>query len=83
MPGPLDCHGQFTLMAHTVSGNPARDNPPPFRQKIPQQTGILEIDRRLIQTKPAGTPALEQPPASATRPSLDVVVWKDSSGVSE
>ena len=37
MPSPLDGHCQFTLMAHAIPGNAARNDPPPLRQKIPQE----------------------------------------------
>jgi hypothetical protein len=67
MSGPLDCDCQFTLMPHAVSGNPARDNASALRQKISEKSGILEIDRRLLNTKPARPSALKQPAsASAT-----------------
>src|SRR5215213_3409146 len=65
MTGALDRHRQFPLMAHAVARNPAGHNAPPLGEKIPQQSGILEINRRLFQAKPAGPPSLKQPPASS------------------
>jgi hypothetical protein len=66
MPSPFHGHCQLTLMTHAISGNAARNDTPPLRQEIPEQAGILEIDRRFIQTKSAGTPSLKQPTAAAT-----------------
>jgi hypothetical protein len=59
MPSPLDGHRQFTLMTHTIPGNAARNNAPALRQKISEQTGVFEINRRLFQAKSAGTPSLK------------------------
>jgi hypothetical protein len=59
MPSPLDGYRQFTLMPHAIAGNPTWDDASPLRQKVPKQSGILEIDRRFLQTKPAGTPSLK------------------------
>jgi hypothetical protein len=64
VPSPLDRYGQLTLVAQAITGNPARHDPPPFSQKIPQQPGILKIDCALVQAEPAGAPPLEQPPAA-------------------
>src|SRR5690349_9985734 len=66
MAGALDRDGQFPLMPHAVTGNPAWHNASPLGEKVPQQSGILEINRRLFQAKPAGPPPLEQPPAAST-----------------
>jgi len=60
MSSPLDRDRQLTLMARTVPGNPARNNAPPLGQEIPEQPGILEIDRCLIYAKSARPSSLEQ-----------------------
>jgi hypothetical protein len=66
MPSPFHGHCQLALMTHAISRNAAWNDPPPLGQKIPEQAGILEIDRRFIQTKSAGTPSLKQPTAAST-----------------
>jgi hypothetical protein len=59
MPRPLDGHRQFTLMAHAIPGNTARNDPTPLRQKIPKKPGVFKVDRCLFQAKSAGTSSLE------------------------
>jgi hypothetical protein len=59
MPSPLDGHRQLTLMTHAISGDATRNDPPPLSQKVPEQAGIFEIDRRFIQTKSTGTSSLK------------------------
>jgi hypothetical protein len=66
MSGPLDRNGQLTLMTHAVSGNAARNDPAALRQKIPEQAGILKVNRRLVQAKPAGPSSLKQPAPAPT-----------------
>jgi hypothetical protein len=59
MPSPLDGHCQFTLMAHAIPGNTARNDSSPLRQKIPKKPCVFKVDRRLFQAESAGTPSLE------------------------
>jgi hypothetical protein len=49
-----------------ISGNAAWDDSSALSQKIPQQADILEVNRRLIDTKPARLAALKKPTASAS-----------------
>ncbi|ULA69415.1 MAG: hypothetical protein LZF62_430087 [Nitrospira sp.] len=51
-------------MLQAIAGNTARDDSSPFRQKIPQQANILEINRGFIDTKPARFTALKKPTAA-------------------
>jgi hypothetical protein len=64
MPSPLDGGRQFPLVPHAIAGNAPWDNPAPLCQKIPQQPDIFEIDRPLVDTKPARSAALEKPSAA-------------------
>ncbi len=64
MPSPLDSSRQFALVPHTIAGNPPRDNPTPFSQKVSQQPDIFEIDRSFVDTKPTRPAALKKPSAS-------------------
>jgi hypothetical protein len=59
MPSPLDRHRQFTLMAHAIPGDTARNDPSSLGQKIPKKPGVFKVDRRLFQAESAGTPSLE------------------------
>jgi len=59
MPSPLDSHRQFTLMAHAIPGNAARNDPPSLRQEIPKKPGVFKVDRYLFQAESTGTPSLE------------------------
>jgi hypothetical protein len=43
MPSPLDGGRQLALMSQTVAGDPAGNDAPSLRQKIPQKADILEI----------------------------------------
>jgi hypothetical protein len=66
MASPFDRHRQLTLMTHAISRNAAWHDPATLRQEIPQQPGILKINRCLIQAKPAGPPSLKQPASTST-----------------
>jgi hypothetical protein len=56
---PLDRHRGFPLMPHAVTRDPPRNDPAPFRQKIPQETDVLEVNRQFLVAKPAYAPALK------------------------
>jgi hypothetical protein len=66
MSSSLNGGRQFTLMAETIAGNAARNNASPLRQKIPQESHVLEINGAFLDTKPAGSAALKKPPGAAT-----------------
>jgi hypothetical protein len=69
MPGPLDRRRQLALMAEAIARNPARDDASALRQKIPQETDILEINGAFLDAKPAGpAPLKESSAASAITP---------------
>jgi hypothetical protein len=51
-------------MLQAIPGDTSGDNPSSFGQKIPQQPHILEINRGLIDAKPARLAALEKPAAA-------------------
>jgi hypothetical protein len=63
---PLYRHGQYTLVLQTIPGDAPRNNASAFRQKVPQQTDILKIDRRVVDTKSARLTALKKSTASST-----------------
>jgi hypothetical protein len=63
---PLHRHGQDTLVLQTIPGDAPGHNASAFRQKVPQQSDILEIDRRLVDAKPAGLAPLKKSPAAST-----------------
>jgi hypothetical protein len=66
MAGPFDRDGQFPLVTETIAGNPARHNPSALRQKIAQESDILEVNRCLIDTEPARLAPLKEPSSAAT-----------------
>jgi len=66
MSGPLYRRRQLALMAEAIARNPARDDASPLRQKIPQQTDILEIDGAFFDAKPAGPAPLKKSPAASS-----------------
>jgi hypothetical protein len=74
MPSPLDGSSQFPLVPHAIAGNAPWDNPAPLGQKIPQQPDIFEIDRPLVDTKPARSAALKKP-STATAVSVSTLLF--------
>jgi len=65
VPSPLDSGRQFALMPHAIAGDAPRDNPTPLSQKVSQQPDIFEIDRPLLDTKPARPSTLKKPSSTA------------------
>jgi hypothetical protein len=66
MARPFDRDGQFPLMTKAITRNSARHDSAAFRQKIPQESDILEVNRRLVDTEPARLAPLKEPPSATT-----------------
>src|SRR5437867_7201871 len=58
-PRPLDGDRQLTLMPQAIARHPARNDPAPFGQEVPEQTDILIINGDLVMAEPAHPPALK------------------------
>src|SRR5207247_9216863 len=58
-PRPLDGDRQLTLMPQAIARHPARNDPAPFGQEVPEQADILIINGDLVMAEPAHPPALK------------------------